>query len=123
MAGASEDMPDLTTQLDDQKKKLREQKQKHKLDVEIKENQIRSLKQKLEQYEELITELKEDNDAIRQERMDVPLQAQHNLEKQHKKERLKWKKYEQIMRGALDALQSLGQLLSVQAEKKGLTAS
>ena len=49
--------------------------------MEIKENQIRSLKQKLEQYEELITELKEDNDAIRQERMDVPLQAQHNLEK------------------------------------------
>lgn len=42
------------TGLEDQKKKMKEIKQKHKLEIDIKENQIRSLKMKIDQQEEII---------------------------------------------------------------------
>ena len=42
---------------EDLKRKLKELKQKNKLEIEIKENQVRSLKMKIEQQEDLIREL------------------------------------------------------------------
>lgn len=48
---------------------------------------------------------------------------QQTFEKQQKKDRIKLKKYEQVIRKALDALRSMGQLLWSQAEKKGLSAT
>ena len=44
LGAASEEASELSQLVEDQKKKLREQKQKHKLDTDIKENQIRSLR-------------------------------------------------------------------------------
>lgn len=53
----------------------------------------------------------------------MPLQVQQTFEKQQKKDRMKLKKYELVIRKALDALHSMGQLLWSQAEKKGLSAT
>ena len=104
---AVDETGDASQALEEQKKKLKELKQRHKLDLEIKENQVRSLKLKLEQYEELIAELKGENEAYRQEHIDMPLQVQHNqsLEKQQKKDKGKLKKYDQVLKRSLGALQ------------------
>lgn len=57
--------------IEEQKKKLKDLKQRHKVDLEVKDNLIRSLKQKIEQQLEII-ELKE-NDSQQENNMNMPL--------------------------------------------------
>ena len=42
---------------EEMKRKIKELKQKNKLEIEIKENQVRSLKMKIEQQDDLIRDL------------------------------------------------------------------
>lgn len=62
--------------IEEQKKRLKDMKQRHKVEIEIKENQIRSLKQRVEQQEELIVELRQENEAV----VDMPMQIEHGMQ-------------------------------------------
>lgn len=44
---------------------MKEIKQKHKLEIDIKENQIRSLKMKIDQQEEIINEIHNENETYK----------------------------------------------------------
>jgi len=46
--GLNDKNPQISHQIEESKKKMKELKQKHKLEIEIKENQVRSLKMKIE---------------------------------------------------------------------------
>ena len=80
------------------KRKIKELKQKSKLELEIKENQVRSLKLKIEQQEELIRDL----ESI--EKPDTSIAD--------KKQKLKLRSMEKLCKRSLSALQAVSCSLS-----------
>lgn len=59
--------------IEENKKKIRELKQKHKVDLEIKDNLVRCLKLKVEQQQELMEDLKDENNTYQEKNMNMPL--------------------------------------------------
>ena len=90
-------------ELEETRKKLRDAKQKHKLELQLKDNHIRSLKLKVEQTEEQLAEARKDAESS----YDLPVQQKAFLEKQHKQDRKKLKKYDQVVKDSLGAIQKL----------------
>lgn len=90
----STDKHELDNLVDEHKKKLRELKQKHKVDLDIKENLVRSLKLKIEQQQEIIEDLRDDHINDKNANMPMQIEQQTILEKQQKKDKTKIKKYD-----------------------------
>lgn len=94
-------LEELENEREGLRKKLAAVKAKHKGDLDIKDQQIKLLKIKVEDLAVANSQLKED------ENINMPLQVQS--EKAAKKERIKARKYEQIIRGCLQAVAGIGQ--------------
>jgi len=88
--------------------RLRELNKKLKLEADIKENQVRSLKQRLEHHEQEI-------DGLKAAQLSVGNQTHAQsqlLESQLKSTKAKIKKYEGLLRRSLEALKKIGRELS-----------
>ena len=89
----------VSEELDTFKKKVKDLKQRNKTDLEIKENQVKALKGKIESLCEQLESMRESQSDSGK---DMPLQMVANKdEKQMKKDRQKIKKYEAIIKQCL----------------------
>ena len=98
--------------IEELKKKNKEQRNKHKMELQVKDNTIRALRSKIEQQEESIQQLKQEVER-KEKNHEMPMQMKAQiLEKQHKRDKNKLKKYDLVVKESLGALQMLGEQLS-----------
>ena len=80
--------------------RLRDISKKQKLDLEVKENQVRSLKSQLSSHKETLNTM-----SIRQEDWN---QSEEEFESHLKAQKLKTKRYENYLRKSITALKKIG---------------
>ena len=86
---------------------------KLKLEAEIKDNQVRALKQRLEHTEEELENLK----TVAQSQSMVNVSQSSQLESQIKSTKAKIKRYEVYLKKSLDAIKKIGKELSQQSSR------